>query len=91
MTPRFAGFIVAAATLAVDQANKLWLLNVFDIEARQPVRLAPFFDVIAARNPGISYSLLSAHSPAARWAATISARLCRCASVSARRRLPRCV
>jgi signal peptidase II len=68
VTPRFGGFLLAAATLIVDQANKLWLLDVFDIEARQPVRLAPFFDIIAARNPGISYSLLSAHSPAGRWA-----------------------
>ena len=68
MSPRASGFALAVLTLALDQANKLWLLNVFDIEARQPVHLAPFFDVVAARNPGISYSLLSAHSPAARWA-----------------------
>ena len=68
MTPRSAGFLVAAVTLALDQANKLWLLDVYDIAARQPVHLAPVFDVIFARNPGISYSLLSAHSPAARWA-----------------------
>jgi signal peptidase II len=67
MTPRLGGFLVAALMLAVDQANKLWLLNVFEIEARQPVHLAPFFDVVAARNPGISYSLLSAHTPAGRW------------------------
>ncbi len=68
MTPRVAGFLVAALTLALDQANKLWLMNVYDIAARQPVRLAPVLDVIFAKNPGISYSLLSAHSPAARWA-----------------------
>ena len=68
MTPRLAGLLVAALTLALDQANKLWLIDVYDIAARQPVRLLPGFDVIFARNPGISYSLLSAHSPAARWA-----------------------
>lgn len=67
MTPRLAGFLVAAATLFLDQANKLWLINIFDIAARQPVRLAPVFDVVFAKNPGISYSLLRAHSPAARW------------------------
>ena len=67
MTPRLAGFLIAAVTLALDQANKLWLLNVYDIAERQPIRLAPFFDVVMARNPGISYSLLSAHSPGARW------------------------
>ena len=68
MTPRFSGFLVAALTLAIDQANKLWLMNVYDIAARQPLRLAPIFDVVFAKNPGISYSLLSAHSPGARWA-----------------------
>jgi signal peptidase II len=62
------GVLIAAATFALDQGNKLWLLDAYDIEARQPVRLAPFLDVIAARNPGISYSLLSAHGPAGRWA-----------------------
>ena len=68
MTPRLAGFLIAAATLLLDQANKLWLLDVYDIAERQPVRLASFFDVVMARNPGISYSLLSAHSTGARWA-----------------------
>ena len=68
MTPRLCGFAIAALTLAIDQANKLWLMDVYDIAANQPVRLAPVFDVVFARNPGISYSLLPAHSPGARWA-----------------------
>ena len=68
MMPRIAGFLIAAVTLVLDQANKLWLLDVFDIADRQPVRLAPFFDVVMARNPGISYSLLSARRGCARWA-----------------------
>jgi signal peptidase II len=68
LKPRGIGFLIAALTLGLDQANKLWLLDVYDIASRQPVHLAPFFDVVFARNPGISYSLLSAHSPAARWA-----------------------
>ena len=68
MTPRLAGFAIAALTLVIDQANKLWLMDVYDIAAHQPVRLAPVFDVVFAKNPGISYSLLPAHSPGARWA-----------------------
>lgn len=68
MSPRIGGFLLAVLTLALDQANKLWLIDVYDIASRQPIRLAPFFDVVYAKNPGISYSLLSAHSPAARWA-----------------------
>lgn len=68
MSPRRSGFLLAVLTLALDQGNKLWLIDVYDIAARQPVSLVPGLDVIFARNPGISYSLLSAHSPAARWA-----------------------
>ena len=67
MSPRLTGFAVAAAMLLADQANKLFLLDVYDIEIRQPVRLGPYFDVVMAKNPGISYSLLSAHSAAGRW------------------------
>jgi signal peptidase II len=62
MKPRRLGLWVMCATLAADQANKLWLIFVFGIEARQPVRLAPFLDVIYAKNPGISYSLLRAQN-----------------------------
>jgi signal peptidase II len=62
MRPRLLGLLAMGATLALDQANKLWLIFIFGIEARQPVRLAPFFDVIYAKNPGISYSLLPAQN-----------------------------
>ncbi|HUB64858.1 MAG TPA: signal peptidase II [Methylocella sp.] len=62
MTPRLVGLLAMVATLAADQANKLWLIFVYGIEARQPVRIAPFFDVIYAKNPGISYSLLPAQN-----------------------------
>lgn len=67
MSPRRAGLAVAAVTLVADQANKLFLLDVYDIEIRQPLRLGPYLDVVMAKNPGISYSLLSAHSAAGRW------------------------
>jgi signal peptidase II len=66
-SPRVAGLFVALLTFAIDQANKLWLIFVFDIEQRQPVHLAPFLDVVFAKNPGISYSLLSAKTAAGRW------------------------
>ena len=68
VSARVAGFATALVVLALDQANKLWLMNVYDIAERQPVHLMPFFDVVFARNPGISYSLLPAHSPLSRWA-----------------------
>ena len=62
LLPRLLGLLAMGATLAADQANKLWLIFIFGIEAHQPVRLAPFFDVIYAKNPGISYSLLPAQN-----------------------------
>jgi signal peptidase II len=68
VTPRALGAAVAAAALAVDQANKLWLIFVFGIAARQPVALTPFFDVVFAKNPGISYSLFSARTELQRYA-----------------------
>jgi len=68
LKPRSLGILVVLATLIADQANKLWLINVFHIAEHQPVRLTPFFDVVYALNPGISYSLLSAHSELGRWA-----------------------
>jgi signal peptidase II len=67
MTPRILGALAVLATLAADQANKLWLIFIYGIEARQPVRLTPFFDVIFAKNPGISYSLLSARTDMERY------------------------
>jgi signal peptidase II len=68
LSPRLLGFLVAAITLAVDQGHKIWMLDVFDIAARQPVALTPFLDLVMAWNPGISYSLLSAETPEGRFA-----------------------
>jgi signal peptidase II len=59
--------MAAMATLAIDQANKLWLIFVYGIAERPPIPVTPFFDIVFARNPGISYSLLSARSAAGRW------------------------
>ena len=68
LSPRILGFLVAAITLAVDQGHKIWMLEVLDIRARQPVALTPFLDLVMAWNPGISYSLLSAETPEGRLA-----------------------
>lgn len=68
MRAREAGLLVATLTLAADQANKLWLIFVYGIESRQPVILAPFLDVIYAKNTGISYSLFSARTDLQRYA-----------------------
>ena len=62
MSPRGIGLWTMLATLFADQANKLWLIFVYGIEARQPLRVTSFFDIVYAKNPGISYSLLRPES-----------------------------
>jgi len=61
------GLLVAAASAAIDQASKLWLLYVFDLPARAPVRLAPFLDLVMAWNKGISYGLFQQDGPFGQW------------------------
>jgi signal peptidase II len=44
------------------------MLGPFDIAARQPVRVTPFFDLVLAWNRGISYGWFAQESDAGRWA-----------------------
>jgi signal peptidase II len=60
------GIIAAIVTLIADQASKLWLLNVFDIARRAPVRVTPFFDLVLAWNIGISFGWLQNDGQAAQ-------------------------
>ena len=56
MTPHLrAGFIAGIVTLVIDQASKLWLLYEFDLANRGVVKVTPFFDLVLARNVGISF------------------------------------
>jgi signal peptidase II len=50
-----AGVIAAFVVLLLDQISKLWLLFVFDIAHRGAVSITPFFDLVLAMNPGISF------------------------------------
>jgi signal peptidase II len=47
--------IAALVVLALDQASKLWLLEIFDIAHKGAVSVTPFFDLVLAMNPGISF------------------------------------
>lgn len=67
MSGRKLGVVAALLALALDQASKLWLLNVFGLAERQPVHLAPVLDLVLAWNRGISYSLLWAEGEGGRW------------------------
>ena len=55
------GLAVALVACVLDQASKLYLLNVYDL-ANHPLRLGPFFDFVLTRNTGISYGLLQTQS-----------------------------
>ncbi|MBR0873897.1 signal peptidase II [Bradyrhizobium tropiciagri] len=67
MTPPVrAGVLAAIATLIADQASKLWLLHGLDIARHAPVRVTPFFDLVLAWNPGISFGWFQSESPAAQ-------------------------
>jgi signal peptidase II len=62
MSPRRLGLLTMAVSFCADQANKLWLIYVYGIEARQPLQVNSYFDIIFAKNPGISYSLFPART-----------------------------
>jgi len=61
------GVIVAAITLVLDQASKLWLVRVFDIGHRGTVKLTPFFDLVLAWNQGISFDGFKTTVRPRRW------------------------
>jgi len=52
------GLAVAAATVLIDQANKAFMLYIYDIGAKGTVTVTPFFDLVLVWNKGISYGLL---------------------------------
>jgi signal peptidase II len=56
------GLIVGLVTLVLDQAHKVWMLDIYGIAARGRVPVTPFLDLVYVKNIGISYSLLDQHS-----------------------------
>jgi signal peptidase II len=65
-SPLRLGVIAAVVVLALDQASKLWLLFIFDIAHRGAVRVTPFFDLVLAMNPGISFGWFQNDGPLAQ-------------------------
>ncbi|MCA1952195.1 MAG: signal peptidase II [Hyphomicrobiales bacterium] len=64
------GLLVAALTLALDQASKLWLLFASDIRLTYPWAVLPFLDLTVVWNRGISYGLFQQEAEWGRWALT---------------------
>ncbi|HZO44268.1 MAG TPA: signal peptidase II [Xanthobacteraceae bacterium] len=61
------GLATAAATALLDQALKLWLLFVFDLQNRGVVSLTPFLDLVLVWNRGISYGMFQQRGPYGQW------------------------
>jgi signal peptidase II len=53
---------IALATIAVDQAHKFWMLDVYGIEGKGRVEVTPFLDLVFVKNIGVSYSLFNQES-----------------------------
>ncbi|MFM7083731.1 MAG: signal peptidase II [Hyphomicrobium sp.] len=56
------GAAVALLTLAIDQANKLWMLLIYKIGPKERIPINPFLDIVFTKNTGISYSLFDSSS-----------------------------
>jgi len=56
------GLTIAAVTALLDQANKWWMIHVYEIESKGRVTVTPFLDLVFVKNTGISYSMLDQDS-----------------------------
>jgi len=61
------GLWVALAGLLIDQAHKVWMIQVFDIAAKARVPVTPFLDLDYVVNPGISYGLFEQNGRLGQW------------------------
>ncbi|MCP8939190.1 signal peptidase II [Alsobacter sp. SYSU M60028] len=61
------GALVAVLTFLADQAVKAWVLYVFRLQDRPPVRVAPLFELVLVWNRGISYGLFQQHEDWGRY------------------------
>ncbi len=66
-TPRRLGVVAAALAFAIDQANKYWMIDIFDIAQRQPINVLPVLDIVMVWNKGVSYGRLRADTDLGRW------------------------
>ncbi|ADP70939.1 lipoprotein signal peptidase [Rhodomicrobium vannielii ATCC 17100] len=61
------GLIFAAATLLVDQGQKVWTIAFFQSGETAKIVVAPFFDIVLVWNRGVSYGLFKQDSAAGQW------------------------
>jgi signal peptidase II len=65
---RLFGFGVAALTLALDQASKVWAIGLLDGPEHPTLALTPFLALTMSWNRGIAYTMLPANSDFGRYA-----------------------
>jgi signal peptidase II len=53
------GLLLALFSFIADQLFKLWMLQIVDIAAAQPIVVTPFFSFVLAWNEGVSYGWFS--------------------------------
>jgi signal peptidase II len=56
------GLITAALVFAADQFSKYWILQIVNLDEREPIQITPFMDLAMAWNRGVSYGLLETHA-----------------------------
>ncbi|KAB1075572.1 signal peptidase II [Methylobacterium planeticum] len=67
MTPFRLGLAGLLATLALDQASKLWLYLGTDLVLTQPWRFGPYAEFVVVWNRGVSYGLFQQEGGLGRW------------------------
>jgi len=65
------GLIALVATLAIDQAFKLFMLQVVGITSGQVITVLPVLDLIMAWNYGVSFGLFQQDGALGQWALVI--------------------
>lgn len=65
------GLIALVATLAIDQAFKLFMLQVVGITSGQVITVLPVLDLIMAWNYGVSFGLFQQDGALGQWALVV--------------------
>lgn len=53
---------LALITFGIDQLHKYWMLDVYGIVEKSPVKITSFFDLVMVWNKGVSYGLFTTHT-----------------------------
>jgi signal peptidase II len=63
----FQGLAMIGLVLLLDQVSKWWVVHILQLPKRGAIELSPIFDLTYTQNFGVSFGMLQADSPLARW------------------------